>query len=624
MMLMMAFGPYLRAQQIVTVDSNTEEHVFTHADVQGLEDEGGKFTLDEVRSAAFDRRFKDAKGVYPKNFNNKSYYWYRIKVKLNHVTPNKESLIEFFDQTTDDITAFIPDSDGIYHSTHSGAAFNFNNRLYRHKNFEFRILDRHDGVYTYYFKVRSKEQVNVIIVYRTIDYFIYYALSEYLTYGFFYGMVIIFCLHNLLMFIAVKRLQYLFYVGYILSVGIYEMSVDGIAFQYVWPNSPNWNEYAYGTALFLMSVFALEFTKELLQVKTRSPQLYRLINVVLTARGIYFLLCFFFFKNLFILKFIDVIPLVIAFGTGIHIWRNGFKPARFFVLGYAFLFSGFLLKAATVLGLNYPIVGRILGHYSLSIGFMMEMMLLSFSIGDQVRLLRKEKDAANEETMQLKDSLNRELEEQVRIRTSEVVRQANEIMDQNATIEAQNEELLSINEQLELQAEEISRMNLLLEKDNIQLKTNIAKVTDDRALSKELSFEEFSAKYPDQETCYKFLSELKWTDGYQCSRCANTNYCAGRMPYSRRCTKCTYEESVLQRTIFHNNRIPINKAFYLVYLMYTSKGTISSHQLSEKLDIRQSTCWSYSIKVKKAMQEHKKESRKGGQQGWSRLVIGGS
>jgi len=621
-MLMTAFGLDMRAQQIVTADNTTNEHVFTHRELQWLEDKDGKFTIDQIRSAAFDRQFKENGSVYPKNFNNQSYYWYRVKVKLNHVTANKESLIEFFDQTTDDITSYIPDTTGTYHMERAGASFNFDKRLYKHKNFEFRILDRHDGVYTYYFRVRSKEQVNVIIVYRTIDYFIHYALSEYLTYGIFYGMILIFCLHNLLMFIAVKRLQYIYYVGYILSVGIYEMSVDGIAFQYVWPHSPNWNEYAYGTALLLMSGLALEFTKELLQVKTRSPRLYKLINITLTARGIYFLLCFSLFRNLFILKFIDVIPLLIAFGTGIHILRKGFKPARFFVLGYAFLFFGFLLKAATVLGLNYPIVGRILGHYSLTLGFMMEMMLLSFSIGDQVRLLRKEKDAAHEETLRLKDSINRELEEQVRIRTSEVVRQANEILDQNATIEAQNEELIAINEQLELQAEEISRMNLLLEKDNIQLKTNIAKVTDDRALSKELSFEEFSAQYPDQETCYKFLSDLKWAVGYQCSRCANTNYCAGRMPYSRRCTKCTYEESVLQRTIFHNNRIPINKAFYLVYLMYTSKGTISSHQLSEKLDIRQSTCWSYSIKVKKAMQEHKKEAKKGGQQGWSRLVIG--
>jgi hypothetical protein len=164
-------------------------------------------------------------------------------------------------------------------------------------------------------------------------------------------------------------------------------------------------------------------------------------------------------------------------------------------------------------------------------------------------------------------------------------------------------------------------MNVLLEKDNIELKHNIEKVTDARALSAELSFEEFSAKYPDQESCNKFLSELKWTSGYHCLKCTNETYKYGRAPYSRRCTRCGYEESVLFNTIFQNNRIPINKAFYLVYLMYTTKGTISSYQLSEKLAIRQSTCWQYAIRIKKVMNDHKKDGRKTGNQGWSKLVI---
>jgi hypothetical protein len=77
----------------------------------------------------------------------------------------------------------------------------------------------------------------------------------------------------------------------------------------------------------------------------------------------------------------------------------------------------------------------------------------------------------------------------------------------------------------------------------------------------------------------------------------------------------------LHNTIFENNRIPINKAFYLVYLIYSSKGTISSHQLSDKLGIRQSTCWAYATRIKKAMQEQKRSRKKDIPQGWSTLVI---
>lgn len=220
----------------------------------------------------------------------------------------------------------------------------------------------------------------------------------------------------------------------------------------------------------------------------------------------------------------------------------------------------------------------------------------------------------------LKDSINQELEEKVKIRTKEVIEKSEEIFKQAQVIENQNHKLLSINHQLELQTAEISRMNVLLEKDNIQLKDNIEKVTDARVLSTELSFEEFSAKYPDQEKCNKLLAEIKWANGFHCIKCANLNYHDGRAPYSRRCTKCGYEESVLFNTIFQNSRIPINKAFYLVYLIYTSKGNISSYQLSEKLQVRQSTCWQYAIKIKKVMQE-KGKGRRNSNLGWSNLIL---
>jgi len=614
------------SQSAFAVDSKVEHKIFFQQQIYCLEDTSNNLSFNDISTGSFKNEFKPNQDYYPRNHHHASAYWYRIKLNFTEDIIDNPSLFEFFDQTTDNITAYIPDVKGQYIERTTGASLNFENRLFKHKNFEFFIPNQRKGSYTYYFKVSSKQAVNVIIVYRTLHYFIYYALTEYLTYGLFYGMILIFCFHNILMFMAVKKRQYLFYVLYILSVGLYEMSIDGIAFQYIWPGAPQWNEYAYGTALYLISVFALIFTKELLHVKAKAPVLHRLINYILVLRTLYFIFCLSFNNGLFYYKFVEAIPLITAFITGITILKQGYKPARFFVLGYSFLFLAFLAKAVCVLGYNKYVPG-VVGHYSLSYGFVLEMVFLSFAIGDQVRLLRKDKDRAQEQTFrqlcinsELKDSINQELEKKVKIRTKEVIEKSQEIFEQAHIIEEQNHNLVAINQQLELQAAEISRMNVLLEKDNIQLKDNIEKVTDAHALSKELSFEEFSAKYPDQEKCNKFLAEIKWTKGFECVKCNNTTYNEGRAPHSRRCTKCGYEESVLFNTIFQNSRIPINKAFYLVYLIYTSKGTISSYQLSEKLSIRQSTCWQYAIKVKKVMDERKKGKRSNNL-GWSKLII---
>lgn len=617
----------LKAQRVVIINEGTEEHIFRGEEVLFLEDANHKLSFKEISSGGYRDKFRVNKNYYPKNFNRSSVYWYKVKVRYTKDL-TRSSNFEFFDQITDHIEAYIPDGKGGYVTTNAGADLPFHERVYQHKNFEFLINSASKGEHEYYFKVQSKDLVNVIIVLRTTSRFIKYTLTEYLTFGLFYGMILIFSFHNLLMFLAVRRKQYLYYILYILSVGVYEMSIDGIAFQYLWPNYPVFNEYAYGVSLYFLSTFALIFTKELLHVKIKAPKINATINSLIGLRLVFFLLCVFYNNDWFKYKFIEFIPLSVAFFAGIYIWwKMEYRPARFFVLGYLFLFLGFIIKVVHVLGYARHIPGT-LGYYSLSFGFLLEMVFLSFAIGDQVRLLKRKKEKAQKQIItqmqlnaELKDKVNRELETKVEERTREVQQKSNELHQKNITIEDQNEELMAINALLEQQAEEISRMNILLEKDNVTLKTNIEKVTNARVNATELDFEEFSQKYPDRDSCYKFLADVKWENGYSCVKCNNLTYCNGKIPFNRRCTKCAYEESVLQRTIFENNRIPINKAFYLVYLMYSYKGAISSHKLSEKLGIRQSTCWTYASKVKKIMEERKKDIKGTGKAGWSKLVL---
>jgi hypothetical protein len=190
-----------------------------------------------------------------------------------------------------------------------------------------------------------------------------------------------------------------------------------------------------------------------------------------------------------------------------------------------------------------------------------------------------------------------------------------------AIIEQQNEELVEVNKLLKDQSEEISRMNVLLERDNTLLQNDIEQVKHNRIMSAEVDFEEFSKAYPDRETCFRFLADLKWDNNYRCRKCEGTHYSNGHLPYSRRCTKCGYEESVIAYTILQNTRIPINKAFYIIFLMYSTQGKISSHKLSEILSIRQSTCWAYSSRIKKIMNSRKKQLNNAGEKGWSKLVL---
>jgi hypothetical protein len=609
----------VNAQKAVTINKDEKQHIFSYNEIEAFEDVGNKLNIQQVSDSSFNKNFLPSPEFIPKNYHYKSTYWYRIKIKNKQATKG-EWILEFYDQTIDHISFFIPNKSNGYTRTDYGASLPFAERLLNHKNFTISLEEDVAGEHVYYFSLQSQQPANVMIVLKPLNWFIQYGLKEYFFSGIFYGMTLVFCLYNLVMFFAIRQRKYLYYILYNFSIGVFEMSSNGFAFQYLWPNSPGWNEIAFGVSLYVASLCSLLFTRDFLYLRAKAPVLNKIIIWIISLRSVFFLLCLFINHHWFIYKFIDAVPLLFAFYAGVRILRKGYHPARFFVAGYFFLLLGFSIRVLkTLASYNFPF-GPI-NFYSLSFCFLMEMLFVSFAIGDQVRWLKKKKDLVQKRMMEemrlnqeLKDNLNKELEIQVKERTKE-------LMHKSAVIEQQNEELVSVNDLLKHQSEEILRMNAILAEDNQELQVNIKKVTQARVMSADMSFDEFSKIYTDDAACSKFLADLKWQKDFKCRKCGNSNYFQGHLPYSKRCSKCSYEESATTNTIFKNAHIPLNKAFYMVYIVYTTKGKISSYKLSEILSIRQSTCWSYSSKVKKLMEERKKELQNAGEKGWSKLVL---
>jgi hypothetical protein len=600
------------AQQFVAINDSVKQHIFSYHEIYGLEDKQSILKIEDVVTTKYASKFIPSSTFTPKTYDRNSTYWYRIRLK-NNIKSNENWVLEFYDQTIDHINMYAQTDSGKFKEYKLGADLEFAKRAYHHKNVTFLIDKNFTGDRIYYFSIKAEQPAAVMVVLKNVSWFIQYGLREYMLLGTLYGMILVFCLYNFLLFFAIRQKQYIYYILYNLSIGIYEMSSNGIAYQYFWPDSPRWNEIAYGVALYSATVFALLFTRMFLHLKTKAPLLNKAVIGLILLRSAFFLACLFIDKHLFVYKIIEILPILLALFSGIYIWRKGYHPARFFVAGYSFILIGFLIRIIkVVIVVNLPFGPA--NFYSLSFCLLLEMLFVSFAISDNVRIIKKKKEKAQKRIIlelqhneALKDNLNRQLEIKVQDRTKEVV-------EKSAIIEKKNLELME-------QAQEISRINALLQLDNDVLHTNIEEVTQARAMSKEVSFEEFSKIYPDNNACFKFLANLKWESGFKCTKCGCETSFNGHTPYSKRCTNCDYDESVTTNTIFHKSKIPINKAFYMVYLLYSTKGKISSYKLSEVLDIRQATCWAYSTKILKIMDERKKELRNAGEKGWSRLVL---
>ena len=113
----------------------------------------------------------------------------------------------------------------------------------------------------------------------------------------------------------------------------------------------------------------------------------------------------------------------------------------------------------------------------------------------------------------------------------------------------------------------------------------------------------FYQHFVSEEACYEYLSGIKWEGGqYVCKKCGNTHYCKGRLPYSRRCTRCKYDESPTAGTMFDKCKFSILLAFHIAFKISTKKKGMSSEELSEEYELRQKTCWEFKWKIHQAMQ----------------------
>ncbi len=120
---------------------------------------------------------------------------------------------------------------------------------------------------------------------------------------------------------------------------------------------------------------------------------------------------------------------------------------------------------------------------------------------------------------------------------------------------------------------------------------------------KDLSEKQLEELFQSDEECLRFLAELKWGNGFVCRKCGNDNYCQGKTPYARRCTKCKTEESAAAGTIFHNCKFPIHKAFYIAFNVCRGTDNLSTYEFARRLSLRQMTCWKFKTKIHNALQQ---------------------
>lgn len=122
---------------------------------------------------------------------------------------------------------------------------------------------------------------------------------------------------------------------------------------------------------------------------------------------------------------------------------------------------------------------------------------------------------------------------------------------------------------------------------------------------------EFADTFNDDKACLAYLSDLKWSDGFKCTKCGHDKYTVRKKNLARDCNRCHHIESPTVDTLFHRVRFGLRKAFTIVFEMSATSKGLSSLQVAKRYSISPTTAWTFMHKVRKAMESSQQQPMEG-------------
>jgi len=253
-----------------------------------------------------------------------------------------------------------------------------------------------------------------------------------LLHGAYLGVVVAMLAYNLFMLVVLRDLIYAWYVGWMVLLAGFVGSMSGLAFQWLWPQSPGWNYISLPLFLSLSLAFASQFYAEFLRLRATwrrgwwvnrgllAMSIAAAVGAVTLPYGIA--------VRAVIASAIITVPIAAWMAAVLAV--RGEPSARLFLANFSILLIGGVVLALSKLG--------VLPHAPLTelapqIGSGIELLLFSFALALRVQTERRLREQAQREVIAQQARLTGELEQRVAERTVELERLNGELASLSRT-----------------------------------------------------------------------------------------------------------------------------------------------------------------------------------------------
>jgi len=383
----------------LVISKDTDSYVISKQ-LSVLEDPSGELSIGDITANSFAKEFSPLASDNANFGYSDSAYWFRFTLE-NNDDSHRDLLLEVGYPLLDSIHFYTLTGDRVNSEKHSGDLQPFKQRGFLYYNVVFPINVNPLEKKEVFLRVKTESSVQVPLTLWDPMAFAQHINKMQLGLGVYYGTMLVMVLYNLFLFFSIRDRVYLFYVSYIASFILTQMALNGLAYEYLWPDSPTIANRGISFLVLFVNLTATFFWRSFLNLKITVPRLYFVANGIIsfTLLGIFFA---FFLSYSITIRYaiaITIINCLMGIWGGIYCWRLKVPTATYYVIAWLFFLIGSIIKSLTVLGVLPSIF---ITDYAQQIGSSVEVILLSLGLADRINHLKRDSREKQERYLQLK------------------------------------------------------------------------------------------------------------------------------------------------------------------------------------------------------------------------------
>lgn len=371
-----------------------------------LYDTAGTLSANEVYHSS---GFQPLKQDIPNLDFNPAVIW--LKFTVQNTSPARSLMLEIENPLLEETELYEQNGDSVSFTGKAGTAYPYRDRLFKATDFIYELHVPTNTARTYLIRLRSNEQIILPMFISSKESTTEILNQRGLVYGIHIGILLVMILYNLFLFISVKDKSYLYYVFYILFIGLTQITLTGYTFKFFFADTPFLFNKSIVIFPALAGISALMFIRSFLHTDVQLPRASRLlwIWVVLYASAAVMRIAG---KDEISSRLIDITALsasVMVFYISIRLTIRGYRPAIFFLVAWTIFMLGLLLFVFRNLGI---LPYSLLTNYTMHAGTALEVTLLSIALADKINILNREKKESQEKALQAAQENERIVREQ--------------------------------------------------------------------------------------------------------------------------------------------------------------------------------------------------------------------